>query len=147
MRHCIRCDKWKEETEFNLRNIKDGKLQYVCRDCQKEQGRELYANNTERVKEIYKQSRLRLRAQAEEFLFQYLSNKACEDCGEKDLTVLTFDHTKGQKKDNIADLSKGGYSLETLKAEIDKTEVVCFNCHMRREQKRRGYSRFGRNSI
>lgn len=35
MRHCIRCDGWKDESEFNIRDSKRELLQYVCRDCQK----------------------------------------------------------------------------------------------------------------
>ena len=146
MRHCIRCDEWKDESEFNIRNIEKERLQYVCRDCQKEQGRERYANNTDRVKEINKQSRQRLRIQAASYLQEYLSNKACADCGEDDISVLTFDHVRGEKKKNIADLIQGGYSLETLRVELEKTEIVCFNCHMRREQSRRGYNRFEKYS-
>jgi hypothetical protein len=29
-----------------------------------------------------------------------------------------------------------GYNVETIKRELEKTEIVCFNCHMRRERKR-----------
>lgn len=47
---------------------------------------------------------------------------------------------------NIADLASDGHSTKRIANEIEKTEVVCFNCHMRREQARRGYERFERFS-
>ena len=84
------------------------------------------------------------RQRAKQFVSEYLSQRFCVDCGENDVDVLTFDHVRGEKKDNVADLVTQGLSIKTISLEIEKTEVVCFNCHMRREQSRRGYSRFGR---
>ncbi len=81
---------------------------------------------------------------AKQFVIEYLSKNPCADCGESDLEVLTFDHIKGEKKDAVANMVKQGFSIRAIALEIAKTEVVCFNCHMRREQNRRGYSRFGR---
>jgi hypothetical protein len=81
---------------------------------------------------------------AKEFVSKYLSQSSCTDCGEKDIVVLTFDHISGEKKDNISDMARQGFSTKAIALEMEKTEVVCFNCHMRREQSRRGYSRFGR---
>jgi hypothetical protein len=143
MRHCIRCNGWKDESEFNIRNQAKGLLQSVCRNCQQEQGRERYANNTENVKEINRSARQRAREDAKHFVYKYLLEKACADCGENDLGVLTFDHVIGQKKMNISDMISQGYSIASIQDELDKTEVICFNCHMRREQKRRGSERFG----
>ena len=74
----------------------------------------------------------------------HLSQRFCADCGENDVEILTFDHIRGEKKDNVADLVRQGLSIKTISLEIEKTEVVCFNYHTRREQSRRGYSRFGR---
>jgi hypothetical protein len=76
------------------------------------------------------------------FIQEYLSDKGCSDCGEIDITVLTFDHVRGEKKYNISNMITKGLSLRTIQQELEKTEVVCFNCHMRREQKRRGFNRF-----
>jgi protein-arginine kinase activator protein McsA len=84
---------------------------------------------------------------ARQYVFNYLSQNACIDCGESDVEVLTFDHIKGEKKADIASMISQGFSTQTIMLEIEKTEVVCYNCHMRREQKRRGYSRFGRFSV
>jgi hypothetical protein len=93
---------------------------------------------------LTKSSKQKAKEAARAFVFEFLSQRHCVDCGEKDIEVLTFDHVKGTKKANVTLLIQAGYSLKTLIAEIEKTEVVCFNCHMRREQYRRGYSRFGR---
>lgn len=81
---------------------------------------------------------------ARQFVSEYLSHRACVECGETDVEVLTFDHVTGEKLMNIADLVSDGHSTKSIAEEIEKTEVVCFNCHMRREQARRGYGRFGR---
>jgi hypothetical protein len=145
MRRCIRCTDWKDESEFNIRNQQRGLLQSVCRDCQKQDGRDLYANDTERVKEINRSSRQRARDEARSLVYEYLSQAICADCGEKDFNVLTFDHVRGQKKMNVSDMISQGYSLESIKSELEKTEVTCSNCHMRREQKRRGSGRFGKS--
>ena len=81
---------------------------------------------------------------ARQFVNEYLSQRACVDCGEKNTEVLTFDHVRGEKRDDVTTMVKDGLSIKTISLEIEKTEIVCFNCHMRREQGRRGYSRFGR---
>ena len=81
---------------------------------------------------------------AKQLVSDYLAQRSDTDCGENDVEVLTFDHIRGKKKDNVANLVRQGLSIKTISLEIEKTEVVCFNCHMRREQSRRGYSRFGR---
>jgi hypothetical protein len=41
---------------------------------------------------------------------------------------------RGTKKGNVSDMVNNGWSLETITTEIVKCDVVCFNCHMRRER-------------
>ncbi len=136
LRKCSRCG-WKDESEFNLRDAKKGLLQSICSDCQRELGRARYANNTKKVLEINRRSKQKSQVRAAIFIQEYLSSRACVDCGESDMAVLTFDHVKGEKKYYISDIVTGGYGIETIKEEVEKTEVVCFNCHMRRERRRR----------
>ena len=50
--------------------------------------------------------------------------------------ILTFDHVRGEKRANIADMISYGYSSETIVTEIENCDVVCFNCHSLREQER-----------
>jgi len=68
-------------------------------------------------------------------------NHPCADCGESDIVVLEFDH----QRDKVADVSllaRDGYSLDKIKREIDKCEVVCANCHRRRTAKQFGTYRY-----
>jgi hypothetical protein len=51
--------------------------------------------------------------------------------------TLTFDHVRGEKLLDVSVMVGRGRSIETIKAEIEKCDVVCFNCHMRREHQRR----------
>ncbi len=137
MRRCIRCTQYKDESEFNIRNQGRGYLQSVCRVCQQQDGKDRYSKNTERVKEINKSARHRSRETAKQYLYNYLSTKSCADCGINDIEVLTFDHVKGGKKMNISDMVSQGYGVVSIMRELLICEVVCFNCHMKREKKRR----------
>jgi ArsR family metal-binding transcriptional regulator len=100
-------------------------------------------NDPDSVKGINKSARQRAREAAKHFVYEYLTELSCADCGETDSAVLTFDHVRGEKKMNISDMVQQGYSIGSIQAELEKTDVTCFNCHMRREQKRRGGNRFG----
>lgn len=55
----------------------------------------------------------------------------CTDCGQKyPYYVMDFDHKPGfTKVDNVGSLVAARTSLEKLKEEISKCEVVCSNCH------------------
>lgn len=76
-------------------------------------------------------------------LFITLSkNKPCYDCGCKfHYSMMQFDHVpgRGEKKFNISADSENGFygkSLEEIKEEIKKCDLVCANCHHLRTFKR-----------
>ena len=51
--------------------------------------------------------------------------------------VMDFDHLgKTEKKFNISDVIRRGYSKATILAEIAKCELVCANCHRQRTHDR-----------
>ena len=77
------------------------------------------------------------REQAREFVDAYKRSGYCADCGTRDPEALTFDHVRGTKKMNIANMVSQGYSISAIKAEISKCELRCFNCHMKAERQRR----------
>lgn len=61
----------------------------------------------------------------------HLGNK-CNRCGRNDIDVLTFHHKDPKTKSyNIAEWISGvrKISFEEAKKELDKCEILCFNCH------------------
>jgi len=72
------------------------------------------------------------------YVANYFATHSCADCGESDPVVLTFDHVRGTKRANVSDMVRDGPGLEIIKAEIEKCDVVCYNCHSLRTQERPG---------
>lgn len=92
--------------------------------------------------EYRRQNRDALLAQARQkygdrrqFLDRY-KDRPCADCGEKHPPcVMDFDHVRGKKVFGIGG-GMAGRSLDTIRREIAKCDVVCANCHrLRTHQK------------
>ncbi len=75
----------------------------------------------------------------QKYLLLFLLDHPCLDCKEPDPIILTFDHVRGKKRRNIADMARRGVSLATLQIEIDKCEIRCHNCHTRKTAKDQGW--------
>jgi hypothetical protein len=144
MKRCAKCGKWKEDEEFAWRNNLLGLRQKACRSCRALENAQWYERHQAEQRERVRDRLVDKRGDAQQFIYQYLSNQVCADCGEYDFSVLTFDHVRGKKKKEITRMVSEGYSIEAIKSEIAKCEVVCFNCHMRRESWRRSGGRFRR---
>lgn len=69
---------------------------------------------------------------------EYLLEHPCMDCGEDDIVVLESDHVRGIKKWNVSRMIKAGYPWSSVLVELEKCEIVCRNCHVRREHLRQG---------
>ena len=71
-------------------------------------------------------------SKARTFLQEYKQGKVCTDCGEDyPYWILEFDHLS-DKSFTIGDISQHKSNIERLKAEIEKCEIVCANCHRNR---------------
>ena len=143
MKQCVKCKQWKDESEFSWRYEERGILQKACKACRKEENAQWYGRHKEEHRDNVRQRKSDAINTAQRFVYEYLSNKTCMDCGEYDFSVLTFDHVKGKNMD-VSAMAAQGYSIDAIKAEIELCEVVCFNCHMRRENERRSGGRFRR---
>jgi hypothetical protein len=142
MRQCTKCEEWKELEEFAWKDKQKNIRHYVCKTCMAKRSSDWYKNNKERQLENVRRNSEAAKEQAQRFIYEYLSFQKCKDCGTYDFAVLTFDHVKGKKKMDVMQMVNMGYSIEAIKEEIFKCDVVCYNCHMLREQKRRGGGRF-----
>ena len=91
-----------------------------------------------------KESKAQNRAKIHSHIADHLAANACVDCGEKDPIVLEFDHQPGaEKRFNLGDAVKRGFSLNSVIAEIAKCVVRCANCHRRKTYRERLYSHRG----
>ena len=66
-----------------------------------------------------------------DFIYNFKKEKSCEHCGYNEHPqILQFHHKNGDKKFEISvALHKGAYSIEEIKKEITKCEILCPNCH------------------
>lgn len=94
-----------------------------------------------RDKERQKESQKRQRDRNKVHMARYLKEHPCVDCGEGDLRVLTFDHLpEFDKKFDIGRAVSGSTrAWDSILKEIEKCEVVCANCHMKRTGERSGW--------
>ena len=82
-------------------------------------------------------TRNRLRANIMEYVQQYKESVGCIDCKEKyPYYMLDLDHIR-DKDFGINRFKSYTNSLERVKEEMAKCEVVCANCHRIRTQNRR----------
>lgn len=125
MKQCTLCKKPKDKSEFNKKiSTKDG-LQNKCRECSNQNSKEHYQNN----KKYYLDKNHRRRKELREWLIEYKDSLKCS-CGESRIPCLEFHHTNPKEKDFcIAVAVNRGYSLERLKKEIAKCDILCANCH------------------
>lgn len=52
----------------------------------------------------------------------------CKNCGNEDFRVLEFHHNR-DKDFVISNAAISGFSIEKIKSEIEKCDVLCANCH------------------
>ena len=132
---CSTCQKLKSIDKFNKNSSKKDGLSTQCKECKKLYQDSWYKNNKKEHIERTKESRLQSRNRAREFVNNFLINKSCVDCGETNPIVLQFDHVKGKKVDAVSKLVTAGYGVEFIKEEINKCEIRCANCHMKKTYK------------
>lgn len=115
---CTKCKRHKAIELFRGRRRKRHKKYASCLDCRMESSRAYHDKLRERQLEI------RL------YIYQYLLDHPCA-CGESAPEALEFDHRR-DKKFNISHAAKMGYSIHAVKKEIEKTVVMCSNCHKKK---------------
>ena len=91
----------------------------------------------EYARELYKkQKKLVVRRVAERkkkiksWIEEYKKNLKCSNCSETHPSTLDFHHkNKNEKEQGICYFVSNGYSIDKIRQEIEKCEVLCANCH------------------
>ncbi|MBB4986514.1 hypothetical protein GGE06_007482 [Streptomyces sp. SFB5A] len=95
--------------------------------------REHYNRNKQPYLDRAKDRNNKIRASTRKELLTYLAEHPCVDCGELDFRVLQFDHREPtQKARTISDMVRRATAWNTVLLEIEKCDVRCANCHVKR---------------
>ena len=97
-------------------------------------GKNHYYANLERYAEVTRTRNQRRKTANKSKIAQYLETHPCVDCGESDPVVLHFDHVRGEKIENVSNMARKNIWSKVEK-EIEKCEIRCANCHMRKTAK------------
>lgn len=126
MKLCGACGKEKDFSEFNK---KKNAYQPYCRLCDNKRSRERYHSNRDGHKQKVLERNKRLKEELKKEIREYKESSPCTDCGVYyPWYVMDFDHIKGEKVGNISAMV-GNLSTAKLRAELEKCELVCSNCH------------------
>ena len=133
IKKCSKCKKEKNIENFNFKSKKLDLRHAQCKECSRFLIKNHYNKNRQYYLAKAQKRNNKLRLEILKFLNEYLSKNPCVDCGERDITVLEFDH-KGEipKFKAVSTLVRDRSSLEEIQYEIDKCEVRCANCHRRK---------------
>lgn len=133
MKTCSKCKLEKLEHEFHKHKTRG--LQLYCKKCRKEIDQKYWKKRKLDPKkmDLKKTWIKKKRTQNQEYVFNFLLEHPCP-CGETNPMALTFDHLR-DKETNISEMVNFPSSLDNLKKEISKCQVLCSNCHMKKTAK------------
>ena len=136
MKKCSKCKQEKRVTEFNFKVKSIGLRHTQCKECTRLFVKNHYNKNRAYYLTKTEKRNKELKREVNKYIHDYLSKNPCVDCSEPDIIVLEFDHTgKIPKFKAISSLIRARSSLEIIKEEIEKCEVLCPNCHRRKTAK------------
>ena len=139
-RVCSKCGVEKDINEFPLRNQFTRRRQSYCMDCRSEMGKSWYEKNKDYQKANAKKHSTEYRNTAKEYVWNYLLTHPCSECGESNPVVLEFHHVGGKDR-AISELVGRGATLEKIKEELSRCQVLCANCHRKVTAQERGWFR------
>lgn len=137
---CNDCKTEKPDEEFVFRNKTKGIRKRRCKACQKLLSRKHYENNKQAyIEKSLRNGRLQ-RVKNRQFVNE-LKLSPCSQCHRNyPVEAMEFDHLHG-KVSEVSTLVKNGVSINRIKQEIAKCDLVCANCHRIRTYQRRQATR------
>ena len=132
MKTCSFCKKQLKLDNFYQRKTGDRKGQFYekCRNCMKARGRKYYHTNRDRQLNLALKRRHKAYLLKREYINK-VKDRPCVDCGIKyPFYVMDLDHKQGTIKiKDVGRMTNANWSLDKIKKEVEKCEVVCANCH------------------
>lgn len=107
-----------------------GQRRPICKPCKRAYDRDYHAKRSSDKKDHKLQLQAKRVIANRQFVWDYLSDHPCENCGEDDPVVLEFDHIDQSTKEAVVS-NLTTYSIDRMKKEIAKCRVLCANCHRR----------------
>jgi len=132
---CCLCKQEKFADEFAWNNRGNATRSNHCKECHREYGRKHYQKHKERYAT---QANLSKQKQ-QKYLFKFLLQNPCIDCGETKLHLLDFDHVNGVKESSISKLMSTHTSIQSIENELQKCEVRCTSCHRTKTAKEQNW--------
>ena len=129
---CSACQLEQAVARFSFDDQRLGTLNSYCRACQAAYRRAHYvANKPDYIRRAIAQVRERHETCQREVM-RYLATHPCVDCGLTNPVVLEFDHRDPAEKLMNVGTMMASRRWQRVRAEIDKCDVRCANCHRRR---------------
>lgn len=137
-KECNKCRVSKPLTDFPKRG--GGRPWFLCKSCKRDYDRDYWEKTKEKRKANRRQTSSAIRQRNLAYVVDYLERNPCVDCGEDDFVVLQFDHrSRADKYRDVSDMVKNRFSTKKIQEEIDKCDVRCANCHIRKTAKDFGW--------
>lgn len=136
---CSACGVEKPSASFSFSNKARQLLSAYCRVCHARYRRNHYlAHKPDYIRRAIAQV-ARRRSENRSNVLAYLSNHACIDCGNSDPVVLEFDHRDPTQKLAAVGTMLMSRRWARVRAEIEKCDVRCVNCHRRKTARENGW--------
>lgn len=118
------------------------KFKKHCIACEKKYKAEYHQKNKARRMPLIRAADKAAKLAKRIWAYNYLLNNPCKECGESNPVVLEFNHRNpAEKCFAIAD-GLARYAFDKVKAEIEKCEVLCANCHRKVTARQFGWYSF-----
>jgi len=121
-KYCLACSPLNSHNTRKLEEGRDRNSQYKCKFCERDCG------TRRKVCPACQTSLRRIKIKLK--LVEYMGGK-CERCGwSGSIAAFQFHHKSGINGNKVFEIgSSKSKSLESLKKESDKCELLCANCH------------------
>ena len=132
MKTCICCKVEKDLSCFWKHARSSDWLQSMCKDCKRSYDNNYYKSNQPTLRSRKNWTDKNHRRMLLNYARDIALNRWCKLCGyNKHFAALQFHHRdQSEKVDSVSELIRRGVSLQRVKDEIEKCDVLCANCHM-----------------